>query len=243
MSTPNSILSWSGGKDASLSLYYLQQENREVNTLFTTINKHLQRITMHGVHISLLEKQVESLGCKLELISLPENISMKKYNDLMGNFLQAKRDLGVEEVVFGDIYLEDLKNFRDKELAQFKLNTHYPLWGKNTLKIAEEFIQLGFKAIVVAVSSNKLGEEHVGKEFDLDFINSLPKDVDPCGENGEFHTFVYNGPNFKFPVELQKGEITYKTYASAENDDDCFCDDENSENWDKGFWFCDLKLA
>lgn len=243
MSTPNSILSWSGGKDASLSLYYLQQENKAVNSLFTTINNRLQRITMHGVHISLLKKQVESLDCSLELISLPEDISIKKYNELMGAFLQGKYDQGIKEVVFGDIYLEELKNFRDQELAYYKLKTHYPLWGKNTLKIAEEFINLGFKAIVVAVSSNKLGKTFVGKEFDLAFLKSLPKDVDPCGENGEFHTFVYDGPNFKFPVNLQKGEITYKTYSAEKNDEDCFCENENSEDWDKGFWFCDLKLA
>lgn len=243
MRESHSILSWSGGKDAALSLQYLQKENRLVNTLFTTINKRLQRITMHGVHISLLEKQVKSLGCQLELISLPENISMKKYNELMGDFLSEKHKQGVKEVVFGDIFLEDLKEFRDNELAQFNLKTLYPLWGKNTMEIAKEFIQLGFRAIVVAVSSNKLGKEFVGKEFTLDFIHSLPKNVDPCGENGEFHTFVYDGPNFTFPVDVKKGEITYKTYSTENNDDDCFCKDESSEKWDKGFWFCDLKLA
>lgn len=239
--TNKSILSWSGGKDAALTLYLLQQNNIAITSLFTTINKVRKRITMHGVHVDLLEQQVKSLGCSLDLISLPENISMAKYNDLMGAFLNTKKKSGINEVVFGDIYLENLRKFRDEELKKYQLKTNYPLWKRDTLEIAKQFISLGFKAIVVAVSSNKLDEKFAGKEFDIDFLNSLPENVDPCGENGEFHTFVYDGPNFKFPIPVQKGKVTYQTYETKD-EDDCFCEDDNKTDWDKGFWFCDLIL-
>ena len=241
MTKENTILSWSGGKDAALALHLLKEDNVKIESLFTTINKDLQRITMHGVHVDLLMQQADSLGQSIDLIELPENITMSKYNAIMGRFLKGKVQEHVSEIVFGDIFLQDLRNYRDKEMSQYNLSTLYPLWQKSTKQIAEQFISLGFKAIIVAISSDKLDKSYAGREFDLDFINSLPDTVDPCGENGEFHTFVYDGPIFSYPIQLRTGEITYKKYETS-TDDDCFCTDETSSDWDKGFWFCDLIL-
>lgn len=237
------VVNWSGGKDASLSLYqYLKKHDRSsIHSLFTTINERLQRITMHGVPVSLLEKQVKSLGLELELIGLPEDISMEKYSEVMRDRSRIHKESGVIEYVYGDINLVDLRAFRDQELEGSKITPIYPLWNKETGDLAKEFINLGFKAIVVATNSKLLKKEFAGRLYDQDFLNDLPEGVDPCGENGEFHTFVFDGPIFKNPVEFEKGEVTYKTYQPDEDDSDCFCcDKEPDDTWDKGFWFCEI---
>ena len=245
MDTPkkNVIFSWSGGKDASMALWEtLTNSNIKVERLLTTINKQLQRVTMHGVPLSLMQRQAELIGISLQTVELPENISMSKYNDVMQEVGENHKSEGITEYIYGDINLVDLRDFRNEELKKVGLSASYPLWNKNTTQLANNFISNGFKAIVVAANSKLLTESFVGREFDSSFLNDLPEGVDPCGENGEFHTFVYDGPIFKSPILFKKGQTTYQTYNPKEEDDQCFCTEENPDsNWDKGFWFCDLE--
>ena len=238
------ILNWSGGKDATMALHQLRaDQNVKIVSLLTTINGERRRITMHGVHEDLLQAQVQSLGESVELMELPENISMDKYAEITNNIAKNHTKKGISHYAYGDINLEDLRKFRDTELQKNNLTPIYPLWGKPTSELAQEFIKLGYRAIVVATSSNKLDESFVGRLYDQEFLNSLPQDVDPCGENGEFHTFVFDGPIFNTPLNINIGKKTYQTYKPSNNDDDCFCEKEDQKDWDKGFWFCELSLA
>jgi len=239
----NTILNWSGGKDAALTLHYLlQNDTIKVTSLLTAINKKRRRITMHGVHESLLNAQAESIGLSVEKIELPENISMEKYSGIINSIAEKHFKNNISKYAYGDINLEDLKSFRNKELAKSGIEGVYPLWGRNTLDLAKEFISLGFKAIIVAISSDKLDDSFVGRTFDLELINDLPKTVDPCGENGEFHTFVFDGPIFKRPIGFSRGAVTSKSYTPSDEDENCFCNDEDQKDWDTKFWFIDLKL-
>jgi uncharacterized protein (TIGR00290 family) len=237
-----SVFSWSGGKDASMALMeIMKSEKSDIHTLMTTVNKRLQRVTMHGVPIELIQNQADSIGLDLEVVGLPEDINMADYSKLMHSVAVNHQKQGVSEYIYGDINLEDLRLFRDTELKQAQLKSRYPLWEKNTLELAKEFIRAGFKAIVVAVNSNVLNESFAGRIFDNSFLTDLPADVDPCGENGEFHTFVFDGPIFNRPVLFKKGEISYHTYKTNVEVVDCFCCDiVPIKDWDKGFWFCDL---
>ncbi len=237
------VLNWSGGKDASLALWRIWKDNiLKPHILLTTINGDLQRVTMHGVPVSLIEKQANQIGLPLEFTELPENISMTKYSEITERVALKHKNQGVTKYVYGDINLEDLKKFRDKELSKSGIEGIYPLWNSNTSELAQEFINSGFKAIVVAISSKVLDESFVGREFDQTFLDDLPATVDPCGENGEFHTFVYDGPIFKNRIEFKTGKVTYKQYSPSKDDDDCFCCDSDTQTaWDKGFWFCDLQ--
>ena len=236
------IFNWSGGKDATMALAAMLQDNSiKIEQLVTTINGNLQRVTMHGVPVSLIRKQAKSMRLPLHFLELPEDISMTRYSEITQTAAKVHKEDGITKYVYGDIFLEDLKSFRDKELAINGIEGIYPLWKKDTKELANTFINDGYKAIVVATNSKLLNKNFVGKEFDNDFLNNLPEGVDPCGENGEFHTFVYDGPIFKEPISFTKGEPTYKTYSPKQEGDDCFCcDPEEDKSWDKGFWFCEL---
>jgi uncharacterized protein (TIGR00290 family) len=230
----NVLFNWSGGKDSSLALYYLKK-NKEytITHLLTTINKKFQRVTMHGVRVELLNKQAELLNIPITKIELPENTNMELYEQEMRKTLELIKNTGVTCVAFGDIFLEDLKKYREEKLAELQLKALFPLWNTNTTQLANEFIQLGFKSIITCVNENFLDQSFVGRIYDFDFLNDLPPTVDPCGENGEFHTFVFDGPLFKTPILFNKGQVVYKTYPAPKND--------NQQTTDKfGFWFCDL---
>ena len=237
------IFSWSGGKDASMALHTIQTEGiHHIDSLLTTINGSLQRVTMHGVPAALIEKQAQEIGLPLFFTPLPDNISMEMYSEITKRQAEVHKDSGIYGYVYGDINLEDLRAFREKELSENNLVGIYPLWEKNTLDLAREFIKSGFKAIVVTVSSRVLDKTFVGREFDAQFLRDLPSDVDPCGENGEFHTFVYDGPIFSQPIPIKVGDKTYKNYSPSK-DDDNYSSESDNETWDKGFWFCDLQTS
>ncbi|UTW67180.1 ATP-binding protein [bacterium SCSIO 12643] len=228
----NVVLNWSGGKDATMAFHQLSHhENIEVISLLTSINSKRERITMHGVPLSLLKRQVDALNQQLDLITLPENISMEKYSSIVREKAQQHHQDGISHYAYGDIFLQDLRDFRDEEAAKSQLKTLYPLWGLNTKELAMQFIHLGYKAIVVAVSSAKLSQEFAGRIYDKEFITDLPSNIDPCGENGEFHTFVFDGPLFKHPIDFTKGTTSLHRYASSDNSD---------SKWDNGVWFCDI---
>jgi len=232
---------WSSGKDACLALYTIMQEDTyNVTQLVTTVNKENHRVSMHGLSIALLEAQATRIGLPLKQIALSGQVSMSDYSRLMKQAVLDLKEEGFTHALFGDIFLEDLKKYRDDELAKVAITGVYPLWKKDTEVILKEFLSLGFKAITVCVNAQLLDKSFCGREVDQSFIDDLPSGIDPCGEHGEFHTFVYDGPIFKEPVHFTIGERVLKTYDRHENDDDNCFQDKDMERWDTSFWYCDL---
>lgn len=233
-------LNWSSGKDSAMSLYYAQnQDDYKVEKLLTTINKDVDRVTMHGVRNELLLKQAESLGLPLQISELSAETSMEDYNQKMKEATDNLISEGFTHSIFGDIFLEDLKKYREDQLKSVGIKAIFPLWKKDTRELITEFIDLGFKAIVVCTNSKYLDDSFCGRVIDHQFVNDLPENVDPCGENGEFHTFVFDGPIFNIPVAFEVGEKVNRSYKPAKDkDDNCFQDDEDA--WDTEFCFCDL---
>lgn len=228
------IFNWSSGKDSALALYKtLQGEKYEITSLLTSINEEFQRISMHGVSVSLLEKQAESLGFALIKLELPKDPSMEEYQELMNSTMNKIKSQGVTHSVFGDIFLEDLRKYREEQLQSIGMEAVFPLWKKNTSELIQEFLDLGFKTIVTSVNETYLDKTFAGRIIDENFIKDLPKNVDPCGENGEFHTFTFDGPIFKNPIDFEIGEVVKKTYPKPKSD-------ESDEEGEYIFWFCDL---
>ena len=215
------FFNWSGGKDSALALYLLKKDaSFEIITLLTSLNAESDRISMHGVRSDLLQAQAKSLDLPLETLKLPSEISMAGYDSLMGDTLEDLKKYGITHAVYGDIYLEDLKKYREERLQEKGLKAVFPLWGSSTRTLIQEFLTLGFKTIVVAIDGSKLDKSFVGRVMDQSFIEDLPDNVDPCGENGEFHTFVYEGPIFKQPIKFSKGEIIAKEYVLNKEKDE-----------------------
>lgn len=239
------LFNWSGGKDSTLALYHiLIEEKYDIRYLMTSVNEAFQRVTMHGVRTELLETQAKSIGLPLYKMFLPENPTMESYETIMRNTLSQFCDEGITHSIFGDINLEDLKNYREKKLAELNLKAVFPLWNRSTNEIIHEFIDLGFKTIVTCVNDKYLGQEFVGRVIDADFLKELPKNVDPCGENGEFHTFVFDGPLFSEKVNFEIGEIVHRKYIPEKKESENSeydCEDNSSETpLNPGFWYCDL---
>ena len=216
----NAYFNWSTGKDSALALYKILHDNEySIGTLVTTVNQKFNRVSMHGVSEILLDQQAKEIGLPLYKIYFPEEVSMESYNTIMKtNLTEIISQKDYKYSVFGDIFLEDLKEFRETKLAEINLKGVFPLWKIDTSKIIEEFIDLGFKAITVAVNANLLDKSFVGRIIDKQFIKDLPANVDVCGENGEFHTFVFDGPIFKNPITFKIGEKVLKTYPSEKTD-------------------------
>ena len=236
-----SFFNWSGGKDSALALYHtLRNKNYLVEKLLTNINKQYGRISMHGVREELLEQQATAIGIPLQKLVLPDQPSMAHYEEQM---MQTMWQLQQEEFthsMFGDIFLEDLKKYRETQLAKVNMTAVFPLWKKDTTELIREFIDLGFKTIVVCVKADLLDESFAGRIIDEDFLKDLPGNVDPCGENGEFHTFVFDGPVFQKPVLFKPGEKVFREYKAPANDkDECFTNRPRTLA-SIGFWFCDL---
>jgi uncharacterized protein (TIGR00290 family) len=231
------IFNWSGGKDSSLALYHcLQNPELDIKYLVTTINDAANRISMHGVRTELLIKQAESIGIPLYQIRLPEMPSMKEYDDTMRLHLAKFKSEGITHAIFGDIFLEDLKKYRDERLDEIGMTGIYPLWKRDTYELINEFLTLGF-GTVIACTQERL-EKFAGKEITKELIAELPDDVDVCGENGEFHTFVFKGPIFSKPINYKTGELVFKEYQSPKSTDDS-CTTNNDQKI-SGFWYCDL---
>lgn len=227
---PKAIFCWSGGKDSAMALYkVLNEDTFEIVTLLTTISETHRRISMHGVREKLLEAQAASAGLPLEKMYVSEATNSEYENKMEALLLQYKAQ-GVSVVIFGDIFLEDLRAYRENNLAKVGMQAVFPLWKRDTTELIHEFFGLGFKTITCCVNDAYLGKERVGVELDQDFINTLPQNIDPCGENGEYHTFCYAGPVFKTPVQFRIGEKVYRPLELKTTE----------ESGTKGFWYCDL---
>ncbi len=214
------LVAWSGGKDSAMALYETMNAGRcEVLALLTTVTQDYDRISMHGVRSSLLKQQTESLGFKSEVVHITKDASNEEYELSMGKTLSAYRRKGVLSVVFGDIFLQDLRKYREEKLSIVNMNCVFPIWNIDTKQLVRKFIAAGFKAVTTCVDTKVLAKEFVGREINEEFLSELPKSVDPCGENGEYHSFVYDGPIFRKPISISLGEKVLR---------------------DDRFYFCDL---
>ncbi|MCX8080381.1 MAG: diphthine--ammonia ligase [Bacteroidia bacterium] len=206
-------MNWSSGKDSAFALYEVLKDKRySVDLLLTTVNAGYRQVSMHGLRVELLEIQARATGIPFTFVELPLSCRNEEYEKIMSEKVTLLRNIGFECAVFGDIFLEDLKIYREENLSALGIHCVFPLWKRNTKKLALEFLELGFKAIVVSVNCSKLDLSFAGREYDREFLKDLPPDVDPCGENGEFHTFCYAGPVFEHEIKFKKGEVAVKEY-------------------------------
>jgi uncharacterized protein (TIGR00290 family) len=214
------LLAWSSGKDSAMALHELRKTpDVEVVSLLTTITRDYDRVSMHGVRSELLERQAKSIGLPLEKVFISPQSSNEEYEMAMREVLERHAAQGVTAVAFGDIFLEDLRRYREGKLAQVGMTAIFPLWKRNTSELAEEFISLGFKAVVSCADSQAGTGSFAGREFDRRLFSELPDGCDPCFENGECHSFVYDGPIFAEPIPIKTGEVVLR---------------------DERFYFCDI---
>jgi uncharacterized protein (TIGR00290 family) len=214
------LFTWSGGKDSAMALYELQKTgNYEISALLTTVTEDYDRISMHGVRQILLEQQAVSLGYTLEPVFISKSASNEEYEAKMQEVLEKYLKASISTAVFGDIFLEDVRKYRERNLSKIGMKALFPIWKRNTTELAHTFVNLGFKAVITCVDSNVLDKGFVGRLFDKQFLSELPSNVDPCGENGEFHSFVYDGPIFRERLSYKLGDVVLR---------------------DNRFYFCDL---
>ncbi|OGT11576.1 MAG: ATP-binding protein [Gammaproteobacteria bacterium GWE2_42_36] len=204
------LMSWSTGKDSAYTLYKLKQSKNEFEVvgLFTTLTMPFDRTSIHGVRRKLLEAQAKQINLPLCVLEIPYPCSNEQYESLMKNFLTTEvLRAGISYIAFGDLFLEDIRHYRETKLSSTSIQPLFPLWQQHTSSLAVEMIDQGFKAIITCIDPKKLDISFVGRKFDKDFIQDLPSDIDPCGENGEFHTFVYDAPLFANPIPVSIGKI------------------------------------
>lgn len=223
------IFNWSGGKDSALALYKIQIEKKiEVFSLLTTLNKKNKRVSGHGIRESMLDLQSKNMSIPINKIFLPEDVSNETYEKMMKEYWEKKKNEGINYCISGDIFLEDVKEYREKQLSMMDIQSVFPLWKMNSNDVLKEFIDLGFKSIVVCINEKYLDSSFVGRIIDADFVADLPPNIDPCGENGEYHSFVFDGPIFKKPVDFK---VNDKIYIFKEY---------KEHNYSGGFWNIEL---
>jgi uncharacterized protein (TIGR00290 family) len=210
-------LSWSGGKDSALTLWTLRRQGMAPAALITTVTDGYERVSMHGVRRELLARQAHSLGIRLVEVVIPPACVNDVYEERMARAFAAPPLADVEAVAFGDLFLEDVRSYREARLAADGRRGLFPLWGRDTRQLAREFVVAGFAAIIVCLDLRAIDASFAGRQYDEQLLAELPPSVDPCGENGEFHTFVYEGPIFAEPIACATGEI-------VERDGFVFCD-------------------
>jgi len=212
------LFCWSGGKDSAMALDAIgRSADVRVASLLTTVTEGYDRISMHGVRRELLERQVASIGLPLREVFIPPECVNPVYEARMGEAMQAEYARGIRKVVFGDIFLEDLRAYREQNLARIGMTGLFPLWKRDTRQLAHHLVAVGFRAVAACVDSRVLEPAFAGRELDESFFRDLPPGVDPCGENGEFHSFVFDGPIFRAPVRFTRGEVVQRGPF-------CFCD-------------------
>jgi uncharacterized protein (TIGR00290 family) len=202
------LLAWSSGKDSAFALHALRQAGDvDVLGLLTTVNATHDRVAMHAVRRELLEIQADAAGLPLRVVAIPWPCSNAEYEAAMAQAMEEARRDGVEAVAFGDLFLEDVRRYREDRLAAAGVQPLFPLWGRPTRALAEEMIASGLRATLTCIDPTKLPSSFAGREFDAALLASLPTGVDPCGENGEFHSFAWDGPMFRRPVAFRPGEV------------------------------------
>jgi uncharacterized protein (TIGR00290 family) len=232
------ILSWSGGKDSSYTLHTLLNDPRyEVKYLLSTINGNYKRLSMHGVREELIEAQANSTGIPLLKVYVYEADNAEYERQMTETLLKVKAE-GINTVAFGDIFLEDLRQYREDKMKTIGMHCIFPIWKKDTQWLVKDFMEKGFKTITCCINDGYLDASWCGRVIDPAFIAELPPTVDPCGENGEFHSFCYEAPFFQKKINISIGEKTYKELFLKTKDHPTPVKDVGT----KGFWYCDLLL-
>jgi uncharacterized protein (TIGR00290 family) len=204
----NTWLSWSSGKDSAWALHVLRQSAEyEVTGLFTTINSEFERVAMHAVRVDLLRQQAQAVGLPLYLIEIPYTCSNEQYAAVMTDFMSQASNEAVRYMAFGDLYLQDVRSYREERMQGSGIEPVFPLWGKPTRELLEEMLAGGLRACLTCVDPRVLPAEFAGRELTPELLQSMPSSIDPCGENGEFHSFVFDGPMFAYPLEIEMGEV------------------------------------
>ncbi len=233
------IFNWSGGKDSALALYHcLRNPQLDIKFLVTSVNDSANRVSMHGVREELLIRQAESIGIPLYQIRLPEMPGMKEYDDTMRMHLEKFKSEGITHSIFGDIFLEDLRKYREDRLAEAGLQAVFPLWNRDTTELIHEFLDLGFRTTIVCTQHHL--ERLAGKELTRELLMAFPEDIDVCGENGEYHTFAFDGPVFKQAVHFTVGGNVFKEFKQPKDAGDSCGSANNSDEKKAGFWYTDL---
>lgn len=213
------VFNWSGGKDSALALYkIMQDDNYNVVSLLTTVNSQNKRSTMHGIPLSLLERQAESIGLPLYIVDLTPKGDMADYESAMTQAVNHFKSKGVYHFVFGDIFLHDVRSYRERQLTRHGIQVVEPLWDKTSTQIMEEFLASGLQTVIVTITDGILSEKLIGRMIDQELIDSLPDKVDVCGENGEYHTFCYAGGMFRKPVGFTLGKSLRQTFPIRHDD-------------------------
>lgn len=204
----NAWMSWSSGKDSAYALHKAQQSGGyKVRSLMTTVTSDYDRVSMHSTRRALLDLQSRALGIPLQILEIPRVCTNEFYEEIFSTAIRTAESQNIERILFGDLFLEEIRAYRERVLSPFALRAEFPIWGLNTKELARSMIREGFEAHVVCVDTSKVPPELAGHRFDDEFLEKLPDNVDPCGENGEFHTFVANAPNFLFPIPVERGEL------------------------------------
>ena len=200
------LLAWSGGKESLMALRELRRQKEfDVCGLVTTVSDSDQRVTTHGVSREVIKEQARALGLTIDIVTVPKGCCLHTYNDSLAAAAAAKRDLGVRKIAFGDLYLDDVRDFREECLEMIGMEAIFPLWQLDTQELAWAYVHAKYKAVITCVDEQSLPRSFVGRLYDRAFLSDLPLGVDPCGENGEFHTFVFDGPVFDHPVAIKQG--------------------------------------
>lgn len=232
MNKIKAVFNWSGGKDSAHALLRaIESEKYEIVALLTTVNRDTHRSTMHGIPLTLLEAQAASIGIPLYIVDLTPKGNMEDYSSAMSQAVQHFKDLGVTHFIFGDIFLHDVRQYREQQLAPYDIKVVEPLWGESSEKVMENFLSSGLKTIIVTTMVDGLGAAAIGKLIDREFVSLLSADIDPNGENGEYHTFCYDGPIFQYPIAFHLGEAFSQSY-------DIRLDDGTVQTY--SYWFANL---
>ena len=203
------LLSWSSGKDSAWTLHRIRNQwNIDVAGIFSTVNESASRVAMHGVRVDLLRQQAQHIELPLHIVDIPYPCSNAEYEERMERFIATALEDDVTHFAFGDLFLQDIRDYRVSQLASTGISPMFPLWEKPTDRLALEMINSGLKAVVTCIDPKQLPREFAGRFFDEQFLADLPRSVDPCGENGEFHSFVFDGPMFSSAIEIDVGEIS-----------------------------------
>lgn len=229
-----SVFNWSGGKDSAFALYkVLQSGLYDVVALLTTVNSSSSRSTMHDIPLELLKRQASSIGIPLYVINLSPASGMDEYNKAMSDAVLHFKEQGVATFIFGDIFLYDVRKYREDALRPLGIDVFEPLWDKSSREVMEEFLQSGLKTVIVTTTATVLGREYIGRHIDESLIKDLPESADVCGEQGEYHTFCYDGPIFSHPVTFTLGQPYEKSFPIK-------LDDGTEQIF--SYWFADLGI-
>ena len=208
MARPKAWLSWSSGKDSAWSLEVVRRQGAfDVQALLTTVNSEYERVAMHAVRESLLREQAEGAGLPLVKVPIPSPCSNQVYEEAMARAVARARDEGITHMIFGDLFLQDIRKYREDKLAGSGIEPVFPLWGIDTRELAQDMVRGGLQAVLTCVDPGQLDSGFAGRQFDEELLAALPVGVDPCGENGEFHTFAYGGPMFRRAIDVERGRV------------------------------------